>query len=75
MKWIILIPLLCLFGCSEPNHIILDPILGLRFFPIPAGTNIGDTVTNEDGWFLETKLLKGLVDEAKKKSKEDSLVY
>ena len=74
MKWLILLPLILMaLSCSKATHISPDPIYGMKFFQIKAGTTVGDSVTTHDGWFIETNMLKGLVEDALKPKQKDIL--
>ena len=51
-------------GCAILGRraIILHPIEKSDIFSVPAGTKIGDTITEKDGWFLSDYYVEEIVD-------------
>ncbi len=66
MKYIILILVLFLAGCTEECQVRNDPMLGNSFIIVPAGSNICGLRIREDGLYMEKGLFMSMFVECNK---------
>lgn len=49
---ILLLSLLLISGCAGRSHLVVHPVNSQDLIPVDKGTQIGDVITSQEGWYL-----------------------